>query len=112
MGGHNRPVRYTFRQWRQECECGWAGLILAWDYDPKPCPRCGAQTSRQVTHNLAPSVIGDDIPGGIVMEHGVCYEDGSPRTFYSKSEIRQVARAKGLVRVGETPGKTPGDRWV
>jgi hypothetical protein len=104
-------VRSTFRQWSLECECGWAGKLLAWDYDPKPCPRCGEQTSRQVAVSLAPSVIGDDIPGGVVMEHGVCHDDGTPRKFYSKSEIIRVAREKGLVRVGETPGKPVGTRW-
>lgn len=46
------------------------------------------------------------------MDHGVCNDDGTPRKFYSKAEIRKVARQKGLVRVGETPGKPTGDRWV
>lgn len=43
------------------------------------------------------SVIGDDIPGGVVMEHGVCHADGSPRRYYSKSEIAREAKRLGLV---------------
>jgi hypothetical protein len=51
----------------------------------------------------APAVIGDDIPGGIEIRHGICHPDGSPRRFYSKSEIRETARKAGWTIDGETP---------
>jgi hypothetical protein len=55
--------------------------------------------------NRATAVIGDDIPGGIEVKHGLCNPDGSPRRYYSKSEMRAEARARGLeqhvVHIGE-----------
>lgn len=48
-------------------------------------------------------VIGDDIPGGLDVKHGVCWPDGTPRRFYSKSEIRKAASDAGLTIHGETP---------
>lgn len=42
-------------------------------------------------------VISDDIPGGLEIRHGLCNEDGSPRTYYSKSEIRTEEKRRGMV---------------
>lgn len=39
----------------------------------------------------------DSIEGGLAIAHGLCNEDGTPRTYYSRTEIREAARAKGLV---------------
>jgi hypothetical protein len=44
----------------------------------------------------APVVRPDDIPGGLEIHHGLCNEDGSPRTYYSRSEIRRECEARGL----------------
>ena len=49
------------------------------------------------------SVIGDEIPGGLDVKHGVCWPDGTPRRFYSKSDIRKAAADVGLTIGGETP---------
>ena len=70
--------------------------------------------------NKAPTVIGDDIPGGVEIRHGICNEDGSPRRYYSKSEIRRAAAAKGLTQHVEhvTDPKSGSDkskhttRWI
>lgn len=43
------------------------------------------------------SVIPDEIPGGYIVYHGICNEDGSPRKYYSKSEMAKEAKRKGLV---------------
>jgi hypothetical protein len=52
------------------------------------------------------SVIGDDIPGGIEIRHGLCNEDGTPRRYYSKSEMDREAKKRGLVnRVEHIPLK-------
>lgn len=55
-------------------------------------------------------IITDDIPGGLDVKHGICWPDGSPRRFYSKSEIRKAADAAGLTIGGETP--KPNQRIV
>ena len=38
------------------------------------------------------TAIGDDIPGGVMVEHGLCHADGSPRRFDSKSEMARAAK--------------------
>lgn len=39
----------------------------------------------------------DDIPGGVLIAHGLCNPDGSPRRFDSRSAIRAACEVKGLV---------------
>lgn len=39
----------------------------------------------------------DAIPGGLVIEHGLCNEDGTPRTYYSRSEMRLECQKRGLI---------------
>jgi hypothetical protein len=46
----------------------------------------------------APVVRPDDIPGGLVIEHGLCNPDGTPRTYYSQSEITRECQLRGLTR--------------
>lgn len=58
-----------------------------------------------------PAVHGDDIPGGMLIPHAICNPDGTPKRYYSKSEINKELRRKGWVRLGETP-KSKNDRWV
>ncbi len=45
----------------------------------------------------APVVRPDDIPGGVLMHHGLCNADGSPRRYYSRSEINLEAAKRGLM---------------
>lgn len=82
-----------------------------------PCEACGEPTER--LWKSTANVIGDDIPGGIVMEHGICHDDGSPRTYYSKSEMAKVAKEKGLINKVRHIGSDKGSdknkhtqRWV
>lgn len=75
------------------------------------CERCGHEVQigdypfcrGSVTDHLGGhyGVIADDIPGGIEIKHGICNEDGSPRRYYSKSEMARAAKAKGLVNMVE-----------
>jgi hypothetical protein len=69
--------------------------------DYPACPDCGGATERLFLPGSVPAIKGDDIPGGVYIKHGVCNEDGSPRKFYSKSEIAKAARAKGLTSESE-----------
>ena len=45
---------------------------------------------------VAPTIFPDDIPGGMLIEHGLCHADGTPRRFDSRSSIRAEAAARGL----------------
>lgn len=79
-------------------------------YTPKvtqerPCPKCGA-----TCYNLIrPSgVIGDEID--IWIRHGLCHEDGSPKHFTSKQEIRREAERKGLTNKVQHLGTKSGDK--
>lgn len=59
------------------------------------CP-CGGVVERVMLAGHASAVHGDDIPGGLYIKHGLCHDDGTPRRFDSKSEIRRAAAEKGL----------------
>lgn len=65
--------------------------------DPVPCLKCGEPTRRTLLTGRMANVISDEIPGGIEIRHGLCNEDGSPRRYYSKSEIAKEAAKRGLV---------------
>ena len=68
------------------------------------CDRCYRDASvGEHGLNLCPleprranAIIGDDIPGGVEIVHGICNDDGTPRRYYSKSEMARVAKEKGL----------------
>lgn len=48
--------------------------------------------------------ISDSIPGGVLIDHGICNRDGSPRRYYSKSEMAKEAKARGVTnRVEHIP---------
>lgn len=51
----------------------------------------------------AANVIADSIPGGVEIKHGICNEDGTPRRYYSKSEMRDAAFAAGFIQGDDTP---------
>jgi len=79
----------------------------------KPCSTCGAPT-----HHLWKSfgsVVPDEIPGGVEIRHGICNDDGTPKRYYSKSEMVKAAKEKGLinaVRHVPTPGSDKSPHTV
>ena len=79
---------------------------------------CGGATDRVWLPGAKTGVIADSIPGGIMMKHGICNEDGTPKRYDSWSEVRRAAKEKNLVnRVRHIglPGtdKSPHTtRWV
>lgn len=104
----------TFKEWHTECTCGFKGETWAWSYEfPLPCPNCAKQTvvpaSRGATQTVY--IATDDIPGGIEIRHGICNEDGSPKKYYSKTEMYRAANEKGLKILGDTPGKPYRVAW-
>jgi len=64
-----------------------------------PCPTCGSPTSTLWKGKR--NIIGDDIPGGILINHAICHEDGTPKRYYSKSEIQKAAKAAGYTNLVE-----------
>lgn len=62
-----------------------------------PCPTCGGATS--TLWAASASVAGDDIPGGMWISHGICNEDGTPKKYYTKSDMARAAKAKGLANI-------------
>lgn len=81
------------------------------------CPNCQTETER-IFSARAPNIIPDDIPGGVLIRHGICNDDGTPRKYYSKSEMTRAAKEKGLINLVEhktLPGtdKSPHTtRWI
>ena len=78
-----------------------------------PCD-CGGELeiiTRETGHST-PHVHGDDIPGGILIHHGICNLDGTPRRYDSKSAMRREAELRGVVNVvrHETDPKTGSDK--
>ena len=55
-------------------------------------------------------IVPDGIPGGIEIKHGLCNPDGTPRRYYSMTEIKQEANRRGLTMMGDTP-KPYRIRW-
>lgn len=75
------------------------------------CPTCGSPTERLWTKTAR--VIGDDIPGGVLIEHGLCNPDGSPRRYYSHTEMAREAKRRGLVNVvRHIDGSPHTTRWI
>lgn len=97
----------TFKEWPIKCNtiCGFKGKLLAWDHDlPIACPTCGEPTlvDGGILWGQSAGVIGDDIPGGIEIKHGLCNPDGTPRRYYSKTEIKRAANEAGYTISGDT----------
>jgi len=95
-------ARMTFKEWRFECsECGKTVKKMQWNYQDPP-EHCGKPTHLEHSHRgNAPTVIGDEID--VLVEHGPCNEDGTPRRYRSRSELNREATRMGWTRDGETP---------
>ena len=82
-----------------------------------PADRCQGAMLR-VWLTGPPAVIQDSIEGGIEIKHGLCNPDGSPKKYYSKSEIAKEAKRRGLTNHVEhvtSPGTDKNKyttRWI
>jgi hypothetical protein len=96
-------------------------LIDCWEPITAPiveCPKCHSATDRAWLAKPS-NVIGDDIPGGVWVRHGLCDPvTGEPRKYYSRSEIAAEAKRRGLVNLVEHIPEQGSDkarhttRWV
>src|SRR5688572_6007046 len=97
----------TFKVWPIWCVyCEEAFNELGWDYDlPLKCPICSMQTVMNFDEQFdrAPGLITDDIPGGVEIRHGIMNDDGTPKRYYSKTDIKRAANERGLVWGDDTP---------
>lgn len=74
---------------------------------PEICTRCyqpldvgehGWRVCPVVPRRSAPVVRPDSIPGGLLIHHGLCNPDGTPRRYDSHSEIALECQKRGLVK--------------
>lgn len=77
-------------------KCGHAQIDVMLEYPWYPlCDVCGGITERLWSKVAA--VRQDSIEGGVLIHHGICNEDGSPKRYYSRSEIKLACEVKGFV---------------
>lgn len=70
-------------------------LLLSLGERPS-CPTCGGPT--KTLWDSSGGVITDDIPGGLLIENGLCDTvTGEPVRYYSKSAIAREAKKRGLI---------------
>lgn len=61
-----------------------------------PCA-CGGERERTYPIEAPRSVQDDSIPGGRTYKHGICNDDGTPRTFYTEHEVRDAMKKNGVL---------------
>jgi hypothetical protein len=111
---------FTTRPFHCTEDCDYALKVLGWDYDVAPeCPTHGASMELDFGQfGKAPGVIPDDIPGGILIRHGLCNPDGSPRRYDSRSAMKAEGERRGLQQHVEHMPERGSDkskhttRWV
>ena len=72
-------------------------------------PFCNGDASKHQTTGAY--IASDDIPGGIEIRHGICNPDGTPKRYYSKTEIKRALNEKGYQIAGDTPGRPYNVGW-
>lgn len=79
-----------------------------------PCAWCNGEMAliKLETGHRTAHVHGDDIPGGILIHHGICNRDGTPRRYYTKSAQKAAADRRGLTNyvVHEVDPKSGSDK--
>lgn len=65
------------------------------------CDRCHVPMERHRRYAIATPAHSDGFRGGVWIEHGLCNPDGSPRRYFSQTEIDREAKRRGLVNLVE-----------
>jgi hypothetical protein len=84
-----------------ECKKEQIDVIHSIHEGHPPCASCGKPN--ETLWRQAPSAIGDECD--VYIKHGICWPDGTPKRYRSKSEMREAAFEKGLIQGGDTPKK-------
>lgn len=105
----------TFKEYPFKCSaCEHEFKTLRWDYEPFPkCPSCDTADVTYLNYGQVGTSAGistDDIPGGVEIKHALCNPDGTPKRYYSKTEIKRAANERGYTLSGDTP-KPYNVRW-
>ncbi len=94
-------------------KCGSCEKLYIDCWEPITAPahacECGQPTQRVLLPN-GRKAIPDECD--VWVKHGICNEDGTPRHYRSKSEMRRVARERGLEPYVQHIGTKGGDRSV
>lgn len=81
------------------CPSGHEQLDVFLKIGERPsCPTCG-QPTETLWRGKSANVVDDSIPGGVEIRHGICNEDGTPRRYYSHSEINAEAKRRGYKNI-------------
>jgi len=94
-----------FKEWNIECgACALKEKRLAWDYEfPINCNCGGYMNPYSDSVGQSAGIATDEIPGGIEIKHGLCNPDGTPKRYYSKTEIKRAANERGYTIAGDSP---------
>jgi hypothetical protein len=65
------------------------------DVETYPVCTCGAQTVWLPKPGTG-AIDQDSIEGGVMIAHGICNPDGSPKRYDSKSAIRKALKSAGM----------------
>jgi hypothetical protein len=78
--------------------------------EPPLCPTCNLPTAEgePARAQKAAYVIGDECD--VMVRHGICNPDGTPKRYTSKEEMRRAAYEQGLTQGTDTP--KPNQRIV
>ena len=87
----------------KECKTEQRDIVHSIHNNHPTCSKCGGEN--ETLWSQAPSVASDECD--VYIKHGLCWSDGTPRRFRSKSEIKQAAFEKGLFQGGDTPKVNP-----
>ena len=101
------PIHH-YRKWQLVCyTCDLRQEKWGFDTEmPFPCLRCGEPTTIYIEpRNQAPGLITDNFVGGYEVKHGagLINPDGSPKKYYSKTELRRACNEAGWTQSGDTP---------
>ena len=98
-----------FTTWSLVCtKCEKRFKSLQWDYEPFVCECGGHAVTETPLHSHG--VVPDSIPGGLLVPHAICNADGTPKRYYSRTDIDRALAEKGYCRLGETPKRK--NTWV
>ena len=92
--------------WPSICSvCDFEGRVYGWSNAmPLSCPECG-EVTRLVAddRNESHGIITDNFPGGLMVRHAICHEDGSPKRYDSKTDMKKALNKAGYSIHGDTP---------